>query len=83
MFYVCSMANLQQQTYSALRYGGATRAQACAECCVSSGRSIQLEAHFRIRRPGVGADAMRPKFARHKAHVARVRAAGGYPALRL
>lgn len=77
------MANLQQETYSVLRYGGATRARACAECCVSSGRSFQLEAHFRIRRPGVGTDAMRPKFARHEAHVERVLAFGGYPKLSL
>ena len=35
-----------------------------------------LEAIFQVRRPGAGGDAMRPRFARHAAHVA---AATGLP----
>ena len=33
------------------------------------------------RRPRGGQDPMRPRFARHEAHVAAVMAAGGYPVL--
>ena len=77
------MANIEQQTYEVLRYGGASVARACAEMGVSSGRSTALEAIFQVRRPGSGTDAMRPRFARHVTHVKRVRAAGGYPALNL
>ena len=69
------------QTYAALRLGGASPLRACAELGVSSGRSIALEAHFRVRRPSLGGDAVRPRFARDKAHVKAVRAAGGYPAM--
>lgn len=58
-------------------------ARACAEMDVSSGRSIQLEAMFQVRRPGSGPDAMRPRFARHCTHVKSVCEAGGYPVLRL
>ena len=75
------MANIEQQTYEVLRYGGASVTRACTEMGVSSGRSLSLEAHFHVRRPGTGADAMRPKFARHAAHVKRVMAGGGYPTL--
>lgn len=69
------------QTYAALRLGGASPHRACAELGVSSGRSIALEARFRVRRPGLGGDAVRPRFARDAAHVKAVRAAGGYPAM--
>ena len=73
----------KQETYAVLRYGGASMARACAEIYVSSGRGMVLEAIFQVRRPGAGGDAMRPRFARHAAHVAATTAAGGYPALRL
>ena len=73
----------EQETYTVLRYGGASMARACAEIYVSSGRGITLEAIFQVRRPGTGGNAMRPRFARHAAHVAAATAAGGYPALRL
>lgn len=71
------------QTYSVLRHGGASRARACAELGVPFDYSGALEARFQVRRPGQhGGDAMRPRFARHGRHVAAVRAAGGFPALR-
>ena len=77
------MANIEQQTYDVLRYGGASVTRACAEMGVSSGRSIQMEAIFQVRRPGSGTDAMRPRFARHCTHVKAVCAAGGYPKINL
>lgn len=76
------MANIDQQTYSALRQGGAPRARACAELGVSFGRSETLEREFRRRRPCAAGDAMQPRFARHDRHVAMVLAAGGFPVLR-
>ena len=76
------MENIDQTSYNVLRHGGATQARACAELGVSSGRSQALEALFRRLPGGRGADAMRPRFARHDSHVAAVLAAGGYPVLR-
>jgi hypothetical protein len=77
------MANIDQQTYSALRHGGASQARACAEMGVSFGRVSALEAQFLVRaRRRFGGEAALPAFARHDRHVAAVLAAGGYPALR-
>ena len=69
------------RTYAVLRYSGASTARACAELGVPAERGRQLEALFRVKRPSQGADAARPRFARCAAHVAAVRAAGGYPVL--
>lgn len=77
------MANIEQETYLALRHGGASQAKVCAELGVSFGRSKALERRLRSRRPGEGADSMRPRFARDARHIAAVMAAGGYPTLRL
>jgi hypothetical protein len=68
--------------YAALRYGGAPPGQAKAQLALPTSLAAQLEAMFR-RRTGGGPDPMRPRFARHGAHVAAVQAAGGYPALKL
>ena len=75
------MANIDPESYSVLRHGGASQARACAELGVSFGRGEVLESLFRGVRGGSGADAMRPRFARHAQHVAAVLAAGGYPAI--
>lgn len=69
------------QAYAALRHGGASQTRARAELALSAESAAALEARFRIRRPGQGADAMRPRFARHQAHVAAVLAQGGYPVI--
>jgi hypothetical protein len=69
-------------TYAALRYGGASQARAGAEGANPPARARQLEAIFHVPRPGKLMDRMRPRFARHEAHVAAVLAAGGYPAIR-
>jgi len=71
--------NHSGQAYAALRHGGASQARAQAELALSAEGAAELEARFRVRRPGP--DAMRPRFARHEAHVAAVLAEGGYPAL--
>jgi hypothetical protein len=74
---------LTGQSYAVLRRGGASPERALAELAIPVARGAELEAVFRVRRPGQGADAMQPRFARHDRHVAAVLAAGGYPALRL
>jgi hypothetical protein len=70
-------------TYAALRYGGASQDRARAELAITPSDACKLEAVFNVRRPGKLLDRMRPRFARHEAHVAAVLATGGYPALRL
>ena len=70
------------RTYAALRHSGASQGRACAELGLAADRGRQLEALFRVPRPGQGVDAARPRFARCAAHVAAVAAAGGYPVLR-
>lgn len=72
---------LVDQAYFTLRHGGAPPARACVELGLTSSRARRLEAQFAIRRPGERSDAMRPRFANHRAHVAAVLAAGGYPGL--
>jgi len=76
------MQNIDQERYSVLRCGGASRARACAEFGVSSGRGSWLETSFRAGFGVADLRAMRPRFARHDQHVADVLAAGGYPVLR-
>lgn len=76
------MENIDLETYCALRHGGASKARACAELGVKSGRVQALETFFRRRWRGPADDAMRPRFARHGQHAAAVLAAGGYPVLR-
>ncbi|WP_156467145.1 MULTISPECIES: hypothetical protein [unclassified Phenylobacterium] len=68
-------------TYAALRYGGASQSRAQAELAITPRQAGMLENVFRVARPGKMLDRMRPRFARHEAHVAAVLSAGGYPAL--
>lgn len=69
-------------TYAALRYGGASQARARAELAITPDHARKLEAVFNVPRPGKLMDRMRPRFARHEAHVSAVLAGGGYPAIR-
>ncbi|WP_041373488.1 hypothetical protein [Phenylobacterium zucineum] len=69
------------EAYANLRRGGASAGRATTELGLPPGKARVLEALFQARPPGRGADAMRPRFARHGAHVAAVLAEGGYPAL--
>ncbi|MBU1377212.1 MAG: hypothetical protein KKE02_09975 [Alphaproteobacteria bacterium] len=69
-------------TYAALRYGGASQDRARAELAITPGEAHMQERIFNVARPGKMLDRMRPRFARHEAHVAAILAAGGYPVLR-
>ena len=69
------------RSYAVLRHSGASQGRACLELGLPAESGRQLEARFRVRRPGQGADAPRPRFARCDLHVAAVLAAGGYPVL--
>lgn len=68
-------------TYAALRYGGASWARAGALLAITPDEALSQEQIFNVARPGKTLDRMRPRFARHGAHVAAVLAAGGYPVL--
>jgi hypothetical protein len=67
--------------YAALRHGGCSAARAKSELGLQAGKAIILEALFQTEKPARGPDRMRPRFARHEAHVAAVKAFGGFPAL--
>jgi hypothetical protein len=73
-------AALTSVSYAVLRHGGTPACAASAELNLSPVTAAQLERLFQ-RRPGGGAEAMRPRFARHEAHVRAVQAEGGYPSL--
>lgn len=66
--------------YAALRYGGAPPESAQIQLDLATSAAGRLERLFRAR-AARGADAQRPRFARHAAHVAAVTEAGGYPVL--
>jgi hypothetical protein len=68
-------------SYAALRHEGYSPLRAQRELGLAQGRAARLERGFQ-RRPGGGADAMKPRFARHEPHVRAVLALGGYPVLR-
>lgn len=69
-------------SYAVLRHGGASPTRAQAELAISASRAWQLEALFRVRRPGKGGEGARPRFARNRSHVEAVLRAGGFPVLR-
>lgn len=75
------MANIDTETYSVLRQGGASPARACAELGVRIGRRDHLEKLFQARRAAGEQRLERPRFAFHRKHVTAVRAAGGFPVL--
>jgi hypothetical protein len=82
--YICRMERTTHtpSTYAALRYGGASLDRARAELAITPDYACKLEAVFNVPRPGKLMDRMRPRFARHEAHVAAVLAGGGFPAIR-
>ena len=71
---------LASASYAACRFGGAPPDIVRVQLDLPAEIAAKLERLFR-RRPGGGAYAMRPRFARHQAHVRAVLAEGGYPAL--
>ena len=78
--YSPAISTLASASYAVLRHMGVAPDQARAELDLPLATAARLEALFQ-RRPGGGADPMKPRFARHEAHVAAVRAAGGFPVL--
>jgi hypothetical protein len=60
-----------------LRHGGCPPGAARAQLGLTASVATRLERLFQ-RKPGGGPDPMRPRFARHEAHVAAVMAHGGY-----
>ncbi|RAK60857.1 hypothetical protein DJ021_14080 [Phenylobacterium hankyongense] len=67
-------------SYAALRHGGTPPGAARVQLGLGTAVAARLERLFQ-QRGGGGADAMRPRFARHAEHVRAVMAQGGYPAL--
>jgi len=71
---------LASASYVACRHGGAPPGLAAIELELPPELAAHLERLFRARHGG-GADPMKPRFARHGAHVRAVLARGGFPAL--
>jgi len=71
---------LASKRYAVLRYEGAPPPQVRAQLGLPEATAASLERLFQAK-PGGGMEAMRPRFARHAAHVAAVAAQGGYPVL--
>ena len=67
-------------SYAACRHGGAPPDIVRVQLELPAETAAELERLFRAR-PGGGPGLMRPRFARHAAHVEAVMAQGGYPAL--
>jgi len=73
---------LAAASYAASRQGGAPPELVRVELELPAETAARLERLFQSR-PGGGADAMRPRFAHHGAHVRAVVAQGGYPVLKV
>jgi hypothetical protein len=71
---------LAKASYAAYRYGGDPPALVQVQLELPAETVARLERLF-LADPGSGAEAMRPRFARHEAHVDAARAAGGFPIL--
>lgn len=71
---------LASASYAACRHGGAPPDLVRVELALPPETAAKLERLFRARTCGP-AGGMRPRFARHAAHVQAVTAEGGYPAL--
>lgn len=72
--------SLASASYAVCRHGGAPPELVRIELALPADTAARLERMFRAR-PGGGTDPMRPRHARHAAHVRAVMAQGGYPAL--
>jgi hypothetical protein len=71
---------LASASYSVCRHGGAPPQLAAEELSLPPETAARLERLFRSRAGG-GLDAMKPRFARHAAHLRAVLALGGFPVL--
>ena len=71
---------LASASYAVLRYEGVPPPRVRATLGLPEETAARLERLFQAR-PGGGTDPMRPRFARHAAHVRAVGAEGGYPVL--
>ena len=69
--------SIASASYAALRQGGAPPDHARAQLSLGRETALELERWFCKRRGG----ALRPRFARHDAHVRAVLEQGGFPAL--
>jgi hypothetical protein len=72
--------SLPTASYAVCRHGGAPPDLVRVELDLPAEAAARLERLFRAR-PGASGDAMRPRYARHEAHVTAVNAQGGYPVL--
>jgi hypothetical protein len=72
--------SLASASYAACRHGGSPPDLVRVELELPAEAAVRLERLFRGQRGG-GGDAMRPRYARHEAHVRAVAAEGGYPVL--
>ena len=67
-------------SYAACRHGGSPPQIVAVQLDLPREAAERLERLFRAQ-PGRAGDAMKPRFARHAAHVGAVLRAGGYPAI--
>jgi hypothetical protein len=70
---------LASASYAAARHGGAPPGVVAVELALPAETAVKLERLFQRR--GGGVNAMKPRFARHAAHVASALAEGGFPVL--
>jgi hypothetical protein len=75
-----SSATLASASYAALRYQGLPPPRAQAFLGLSGETVARLERLF-LARSGGKVDPMKPRFARHAAHLRAVLAEGGFPVL--
>ena len=67
-------------SYAACRHGGSPPQIVAVQLDLPREAAERLERLFRAQ-PGRAGDAMKPRVARHAAHVGAVLRAGGYPAI--
>jgi hypothetical protein len=67
--------------YAALRHGGEPPGRARQHLGLAEDMLRRLERQFQATTARSGINAMLPKFADHRGHIAAVRRAGGFPAL--
>jgi hypothetical protein len=72
--------SLAGASYAVCRHGGAPPDLVRVELDLPAEAAARLERLFRAR-PGSSGDAMRPRYARHDAHVRAINDQGGYPVL--
>ena len=75
-----AFSTLASASYAVLRHMGSSPQRARAELDLPAATAARFEALFQ-RRPGGGTDPMKPRFARHAAHVRAVLEGGGFPTI--